>query len=264
MSTPPATLTRGHTDEGADIAVLTFADGNLNLFGTTMLDTVADAVSTLVAHPPRTLLIRAEGKTVSAGVDVQVFDALSVEDGEAMWARLFDDIIHPVENLPCPTVFAAHALTLTAAFEIALACDIILAAPEAKFGLVERVVGLTPSMGGPQRLAERAGSGRARELVMTGDLYSAQTLADWGVVNSLHDDVAEAAHSLAVRLGNGPTRAHAATKQIIAAWRSGGVAHADSITPATSGSLFATSDLERAVQRFLTEGPRACSSFDGN
>ena len=70
--------------------------------------------------------------------------------------------------MPCPVVFAAHALTLTAAFEIALACDPILATPNAKFGLVERVVGLTPSMGGPQRLAERCGSGRARELVMTG------------------------------------------------------------------------------------------------
>jgi enoyl-CoA hydratase/carnithine racemase len=48
-----------------------------------------------------------------------------------------------LETLPCSTVFAAHALTLTAAFEIALSCDLILAAPDAKFGLVEHVVGLT-------------------------------------------------------------------------------------------------------------------------
>src|SRR3546814_2494159 len=47
--------------------------------------------------------------------------------------------------------------------------------------LVETVVGLTPSMGGPQRLAERAGSGRARELVMTGDLYDAATLHSWEI-----------------------------------------------------------------------------------
>ena len=91
--------------------------------------------------------------------------------------------------------YAAHGLTLTAAFEISLACDIILAAPKAKFGLVETVVGLTPSMGGPQRLAERAGSGRARELVMTGDLYDAATLHSWGVVNAVHDDVDAAARA---------------------------------------------------------------------
>jgi enoyl-CoA hydratase len=152
-------------------------------------------------------------------------------------------------------VFAAHGLTLTAAFEIALGCDIILAAPRAKFGLVENVVGLTPSMGGPQRLAERAGSGRARELVMTGDLYDAATLAQWGVVNAVYDDVDEAARALTERLADGPTRAHAATKEIIAAWRSGGVGHADAITPEISGALFDTDDLQRAVVGFLDAGP---------
>ena len=95
-----------------------------------------------------------------------------------------------------PRRVSAHGLTLTAAFEIAFACDIILAAPKAKFGLVETVVGLTPSMGGPQRLAERAGSGRARELVMTGDLYDAATLHDWGVVNAVHEDVDAEARAL--------------------------------------------------------------------
>ena len=138
-------------------------------------------------------------------------------------------IIAPIEALPCPVVFAAHGLTLTAAFEIALACDVILAGPRAKFGLVETVVGLTPSMGGPQRLAERAGSGRARELVMTGDVYDAATMAAWGVVNAVHDDVESAARALATRLADGPTKAHAATKEIIAAWRT-----AVSATPTAS------------------------------
>ena len=78
-------------------------------------------------------------------------------------------MIDQLEALPAPIVFAAHALTLTAAFEIALACDLIVASPKAKFGLVEKVVGLTPSMGGTQRFAERAGSGRARQFVMAGE-----------------------------------------------------------------------------------------------
>ena len=50
-----------------------------------------------------------------------------------------------------------------------MACDILLAAVRAKFGLVENVIGLTPTMGGTQRLAARAGVGRAKEFVMTGD-----------------------------------------------------------------------------------------------
>ena len=209
----------------------------------------------MAANPPRALLLRAEGKVNSAGVDVHLFQGLTAAEGAALWRRLFDEIIGPLEALPCPVVFAAHGLVLTAAFEIALGCDVILAAPRAKFGLVETVVGLTPSMGGPQRLAERAGSGRARELVMTGDLYDAATMAQWGVVNAVHDDVDAAARALTDRLADGPTKAHAATKQIIAAWRSGGVGHADAVTPEVSGALFDTDDLKRAVVSFLDVGP---------
>ncbi|WP_051637653.1 enoyl-CoA hydratase/isomerase family protein [Rhodococcus sp. UNC363MFTsu5.1] len=251
----PTRLERVTTDAGAEIAVLTFAHGPLNLFDKAMFDAITADVDALSAAPPRAVLLRAEGKVVSGGVDVHVFEGLSAEQGAELWRTLFAEIIHQIEALPCPVVYAAHGLTLTAAFEIALACDIILAAPKAKFGLVETVVGLTPSMGGPQRLAERAGSGRARELVMTGDLYDAATLASWGVVNAVHDDVDAAARALVARLADGPTRAHHATKQIIEAWRSGGVAHADSITPEVSGELFGTEDLAGAVRSFLDVGP---------
>ncbi|WP_433525110.1 enoyl-CoA hydratase/isomerase family protein [Nocardia pseudovaccinii] len=270
MSDTKATrLIRETTDAGAEVATLTLANPPLNLFDQSMLDALVEDLAELSADPPRAVLLRAEGKLVSGGVDVHVFDGLlsptpptpsaaipsAVDQGAELWRTLFAQIIHPLEALPCPVVFAAHGLTLTAAFEMALACDIILAAPKAKFGLVETVVGLTPSMGGPQRLAERAGSGRAREFVMTGDLYDAATMAEWGVVNAIHDDVDAAAKDLTNRLAQGPTRAHAATKQIIEAWRSGGVAHADSVTPEVSGALFDTADLRGAVRSFLEAGP---------
>jgi enoyl-CoA hydratase/carnithine racemase len=255
MTLQPTRLERITTDAGAEVAILTFADGGLNLFDQAMFDSVIDNIASLTADPPRAVLLRAEGKVVSGGVDVHVFDGLTEAEGTALWEDMFAQIAHPLEDLPCPVVYAAHGLTLTAALEIALACDIILAAPKAKFGLVETVVGLTPSMGGPQRMAERAGSGRAREFVMTGDLYDAATMLEWGVVNQIHEDVDTAARALATRLADGPTKAHAATKEIIGAWRSGGVRHADSITSAVSGALFETEDLKGAVQSFLEVGP---------
>ncbi|GLP74643.1 enoyl-CoA hydratase [Mycobacterium antarcticum] len=255
MQSEPITVTRSTTPAGAEVATLTFDHGPLNLFDQTMFDALTAGIGDLAAHPPRALLLRAEGKVNSAGVDVHVFQGLTPTQGAELWRTLFAGIVDPLEALPCPVVFAAHGLTLTAAFEIALACDLILASPRAKFGLVETVVGLTPSMGGPQRLAERAGSGRARELVMTGDVYDAATMAAWGVVNAIHDDVDTAARTLTDRLADGPTKAHAATKEIIAAWRSGGVGHADGVTPEVSGALFATDDLQRAVVSFLDVGP---------
>lgn len=253
--TKPTRLERTVTEGGAEMATLTLAHPPLNLFDRAMFDSLVADIAELTANPPRAVLLRAEGKVVSGGVDVHTFDGLTAEQGAELWRDLFARICHPLEALPCPVVFAAHGLTLTAAFEIALACDVILAAPVAKFGLVEIVVGLTPSMGGPQRLAERAGSGRARELVMTGDLYDAATMVDWGVVNAVHEDVDAAAVALARRLAEGPTRAHAATKRIVAAWRSGGVAHADAVTPQVSAELFDTEDLRGAVRGFLTVGP---------
>ncbi|BBZ29465.1 enoyl-CoA hydratase [Mycolicibacterium madagascariense] len=251
----PITVTRTRTPAGADVATLTFDHGPLNLFDQSMFDALTRHVAEIAADPPRALLLRAEGKVNSGGVDVHLFQGLTPQQGADLWRKNFAEIVDPLEALPCPVVFAAHGLTLTAAFEIALACDLILAAPRAKFGLVETVVGLTPSMGGPQRLAERAGSGRARELVMTAGLYDAATMLAWGVVNEVHDDVDAAARALTDRLADGPTRAHAATKAIVAAWRSGGVKHADEVTSEVSGPLFDTDDLKGAVVSFLEQGP---------
>ncbi len=222
-----------------------------------MIEGLRAAIAAVAQSPDaRGLLIRADGRAVSGGVDVHLFEPLTPETGSALWRSLFE-LIHQLEALPIPTVFAAHALCLTAAFEVSLACDLLLAAESARFGLVEIVVGLTPSMGGPQRLAERAGPARARELIYTGELYDAATLERWNVVNRVlpDDDFADAVHAFALRLANGPTRAHAATKAIIATQGAAGTHAADAVTPGISGALFGTADLQNAVASFLRDGP---------
>src|SRR6186997_1608417 len=195
-----------------DLAVITLDSPPLNLFDQRLIDDLRAAIDAVAAEPPRALLIRAEGRAVSGGVDVHVFEGLTPEQGSRLWDELLGTIDR-LEELAAPIVFAAHALTLTAAFEIALACDLILASPKAGFGLVEKVVGLTPSMGGTQRLAERAGSGRAAQLVMTGDLYGAEELERWGAVNFVYDDDGfdGRVRVFAAELAAGPTRAHAMT-----------------------------------------------------
>jgi enoyl-CoA hydratase/carnithine racemase len=238
------------------LAVLTFDAPPLNLFDAAMIADLQAAVAEIAADPPRALLIRADGRVVSGGVDVHLFDGLSPQAAGELWTELLQ-MIHTVEELPLPTVFAAHALCLTAAFELSLACDLLLAAESARFGLVETVVGLTPAMGGTQRLAERAGPARARELVMTGALYDAATLERWNVVNRVlpDDGFDEAARVFARRLAEGPTRAHAATKAIVRGQLDGGVRGADALVPQLAGDLFATDDLKGAVRSFLEQGP---------
>jgi enoyl-CoA hydratase len=239
------------------LAVLTFDSPPLNLFDDAVFAGFKEAIDQVAASPPRGLLIRAEGRVVSGGVDVgQVFDGMSAERGGQLWDELLATI-HVLEELPLPTVFAAHGLCLTAAFEIALACDVLLASEKARFGLVEIVVGLTPSMGGPQRLAERAGPARAKELIYTGELFDAATLERWNVVNRVYapDEFDAQARAFAAKVANGPTRAHAATKQLVRAQKEGGARAADAIVAEVSGPLFATEDLKNAVRSFLTDGP---------
>jgi enoyl-CoA hydratase/carnithine racemase len=198
------------------------------------------------------VLVRAAGDVVSGGVDVHLFQDLDRAGAQRMFRTLLG-IVDAVERLPCPTVFAAHGLTLTAAFELSLACDLIVAAEEAQFGLVEARFAITPAMGGTQRLAERAGHGRARELVMTGDLYDARVLHEWGVVNRVYpaDRARAEAEALARRLAEGPSRAHAVTKRVLRAQQEGGTAHADRVVPAAVSALFETDDARAAVERFL-------------
>ena len=249
--------------EPGGLAVVSLDSPPLNLFDRRMFDALRVAVDAVESDPPRALLFRAEGRAVSGGVNVEEFDGLSPEQAARLWDELLG-LVSRVERLPLPTVFAAHALTLTAAFELALSCDLIVAARSARFGLVERVVGLTPSMGGTQRLAERAGSARAAELVMTGELYGAEVLERWGAVNFIWEDEGfdERAREFAAELAAGPTRAHAMTKQILRSFREGGLPAADDTVRRDAGELFATEDLQRAVKTFLEKGP-GHAEFEG-
>jgi enoyl-CoA hydratase/carnithine racemase len=240
-----------------ELAVVTFDSPPVNLFDARLSDGLERAIEGLEAQRPRAVLFRAEGRVVSGGVDVSLFAALSGPPEAAGTFRGLIDIARRVDRLPCPTVFAAHALCLTWAFELALACDIILAARSAKFGLVERVIGLTPAMGGTQRLAERAGTGRAKEFVFAGRPFGAEELERWNVVNRVWDDDGfdDAARAYARTLAEGPTLAHAATKQVLRDYLEGGVALANDRVSDVAGELFASEDLQGAVRSFLDEGP---------
>ncbi|WAL63942.1 enoyl-CoA hydratase/isomerase family protein [Amycolatopsis cynarae] len=242
--------------EPSGLAVLTIAAGPLNLYTPDLHDEL-DAALDRLTPDTRALLIRAEGKVVSGGVDVHHFAAQETpEQAKVLFDRMLE-LPNRIAALEFPTVFAAHGLCLTWAFEVAVACDLILAAEGASFGLVEKVVGLTPTMGGTQRLAARAGVGRAKEFVMTGDRYPAATLERWNVVNRVLPDegFAGAAHAFATGLAAGPTRAHAATKKVLAHFERGGVPAANEHITSIAAELYRTEDLRSAVRSFLAEGP---------
>jgi enoyl-CoA hydratase/carnithine racemase len=99
---------------------------------------------------------------------------------------------------------------------------------------------------------------------MSGGLYDASTLERWNVVSRVlpDDQLLENGMKFAHRLADGPTIAHGATKQIIRAYRAGGVNEADRVTPEVFAELFASKDLKNAVASFLAEGPGK-ATFEG-
>lgn len=249
------------------VASMVLHDPPLNLFGAAAFQALSDCLEKVEASDARALVWRAEGEVFTGGADVKVFDQALDDTDLATSGRLFSpllDTVRRLEALPIPTVALVHGLCLTAGLEVSLGCDMIWAAESARFGLVEAVVGLTPGAGGTQRMAERAGPGRAREFVMSGGIYDAATLERWNVVNRVvpDDELLDKGMRFAQRLANGPTRAHAATKRIVRAYLEGGVDAADRLTAETAGSLFETEDLQNAVKSFLAEGPGK-ATFEG-
>jgi len=248
---PPVRLERD-----GDVAELILDAPPLNLFDAAVFHALEDALGAVEADLPRALIVRAEGKVFSAGVDVETFSGLDAAGADALTTRLLA-VTHRVEDLPLPTLAVAHGLCLTAGLELSLACDLLWAGAGVQFGLVEKVVGITPLMGGTQRMAERAGSARAREFVMSGALHDAETLHAWGVVNRVvaGADVLADARRFAAALAAGPTRAHAATKAIVRAQADHGTRGADARTAELTSHLFETSDSIEAVKSFLQHGP---------
>ena len=257
---PPIRLGRD-----GDVAVIVLDDPPLNLFTEETFTAMRAARDEVADSDARAMVFRAEGDLFTGGVDVgRVFKDVS---GGAEGSRLAADGIRELqafESLEVPTLALVHGLCLTAGLEASLGCDMIWAADDARFGLVERVVGLTPFGGGVQRMAERAGPARAREFVMTGGLYDAGKMLDWGVVNRVLPaaDLVEKGMKFARELAAGPTLAHGATKRLVRAYLDGGVAAADATVPEIAGPLFDSADLKNAVESFLADGPGK-ATFEG-
>jgi enoyl-CoA hydratase len=243
-------------ERDGDVGIITLDHPPLNLFDAGLMNDLAVRLEEAEGEMFRALVIQADGNVFTGGVDVQVFDDKTVDQARALFNDLVR-LVHKLEDMPLPTIASVQGLCLTAGLELSLGCDLLFASDSAQFGLVERVVGLTPAMGGTQRMAERAGPARAREFVMSGDLYDAATLERWNVVNRVYPagDLREETMKFAQRLAKGPTRAHAATKAMVRRFLDEGVRGADASIGDIAAPLFATEDLQNAVDSFLAEGP---------
>ena len=237
--------------------LLTLANPPLNLFTEELMDDLRTAVNQAMQLPLRALLVRADGKVFSGGADVAIFRGKTAKQARELFTSHLWTIAD-LEELPFPTLAAVQGPCMTAGLELALACDVIWAASSARFGQVEASIGTTTLLGGVQRLAERAGPGRAREIIYTADHYDAATFERWNIVNRIvpNERLEAEARAFAERLANGATLAYAAGKKIVRAHLEGGTRSADTVVNEIGPALFETEDMRAGVDGLLEHGVR--------
>lgn len=121
-------------------------------------------------------------KAFVAGADISFMQGLNPDQGK-VFGRLGHAVTRTIENLPQPVIAAINGFALGGGCELALSCDIRLAADNAKFGQPEVNLGIIPGFGGTQRLPRLVGKGIANELIFSGKIIDAEEAGRIGLVN---------------------------------------------------------------------------------
>ena len=193
----------------------------LNAFTVQMHEELADALTAAERDEQvRALLLTGAGRGFCAGQDLA--DRAVAPGGEAVdlgesVGRYYAPLIRRLATLPKPIVCAVNGVAAGAGANIALACDIVIAARSAKFIQSFANIGLIPDSGGTWVLPRLVGQARALGLALTGEPLPAERAEAWGLIWKAVDDEAlmDEATALAARFANGPTRGLAETKRLI-------------------------------------------------
>lgn len=129
------------------------------------------------------ILTGAGEKAFVAGADISEFMALDASGGSALAQKGQDQVFSKIENSPKPIIAAVNGFALGGGCELCMSCHFRVASENAKFGQPEVNLGLIPGYGGTQRLTQLVGKGKAMEMIMTGDMVSADEAKTLGLVN---------------------------------------------------------------------------------
>jgi enoyl-CoA hydratase/carnithine racemase len=159
----------------------------LNALDPEMLSTVAELLKPLdVSTDARVLVITGSGgKAFCVGADIGVWSALEPLQMWRDWVRSGSAVFDQLARLRIPTIAALNGYAFGGGLELALACDLRIAADSADLAAPEVKIGTLPGWGGTYRLAEAIGPARAKQMIFTGQRVSAATALAWGLVNEV-------------------------------------------------------------------------------
>lgn len=155
----------------------------LNAMNRVFMDEIIDAFAELNRDDGvGAVVVTGNGRAFMAGADIKEYAAQTDEQFLAFQERGWE-LYKQAERGSKPFVAMVNGYALGGGFEIVCACDLVVASEDAKFGLPEVHLGLIPGGGGTQRLVQKIGINRVRQMLYLGDQYTAAQMRDWGIVN---------------------------------------------------------------------------------
>jgi 2-(1,2-epoxy-1,2-dihydrophenyl)acetyl-CoA isomerase len=243
------------------VARLTFnRPDRLNSFTAQMHGEVAGALDTVDRDGARVLVLTGAGRGFCAGQDLSDPAIAPGKDGADLGATLedhYNPLIRRLASLPMPIIAAVNGVAAGAGANIALACDIVLAARSAKFIQSFANIGLVPDSGGAWILPKLIGQARALGLALTGQPLSAEQAEAWGLIWRCVDDdkLVEETDALATKFAGAPSVGLAETKRLV---RSGWAAALDAALDAerdAQRALGRSADYAEGVEAFTAKRP---------
>jgi enoyl-CoA hydratase len=193
--------------DGAVVTVVINRPKALNALTPATLDELAAFTAQVAASKEiACVVVTGSGeRAFVAGADIAAMQNMSAVEAKE-FARVGQRVMRGIEDLPVPVIAAVNGFALGGGLELALACDIIIAAASAKFGQPEINLGIIPGFGGTQRLARRIGVGAARLMIYGGDMIGTDEALRLGLIERVVDPGAlrEEARKLAAQLAAKP------------------------------------------------------------
>jgi enoyl-CoA hydratase len=225
----------------------------LNALGTRTVAALNRAFDDLEADDSvRAIIVAGSGRHFSAGADIGELERMRTPNEFRAFIDALQACFARLQGLTKPSVAAIHGIAYGGGLELALSCDLRVAARDARLGVPEIKLGLLPGAGGTQRLPRLLPSAIAKQMVLTGEPLSAERAHQLGLINEVTDpaDVLRAADKLAATVAAGAPLALAAGKRLIDSGGSMDLTNAVALERETVAGLFGTVDREEGLRSF--------------
>lgn len=226
----------------------------LNALNSELLTELNTCLSELGHHEAvKVIILTGAGeKAFAAGADLSELALATPVEGRAI-GQLAQETFGMLEKLPQVTIAAVNGFALGGGCELAMACDIRVAADNAKFGQPECGLGLLPGFGGTQRLPRLIGRGRAKELIFTCDMITSHEACQMGLVNHVvpQAELMDYCRTMAARIMRNSPLAIALAKQAIDTGLNTDLASGLALEANLFGLSFSTEDKREGITAFL-------------